>query len=419
MGGSVLRKIATTLNEYPKDFRILAVATFIDRVGGTMIQPFYSLYIAQKFGVSMTTIGLLFGLWSISGVLGNMLGGALTDKLGRKSMIIAGLVLSATTSILMGVVDDLWAFALVSTIVGMLSDIAGPARGAMTTDMLPAGKRAEGFGIIRVVGNLAWIVGPALGGLLAGKSYMLVFIADAVASIITALIVLWKIPETKPQGSVESQRESIMDTFKGYGKVAKDQLFLAFVLISMLLILVYSQMYSTLSVYLNQQHGIPAKGYGWLMSMNAALVVIFQFSVSGKTKKKPPMLMMAVATILYGIGFTLFGYIKQYWMFMVAMGIITFGEMVHIPTSSGLVANLAPEDKRGRYNAFAGLSWGIPNIFATFFAGLVMDNLNPKLVWVFAGGICVVTLLGYLLLNPHIQKRLKPTDEGSADVQSL
>jgi len=113
-------------------------------------------------------------------------------------MIVAGLVLSATSSILMGIVNELWAFALVSTLVGMLSDIAGPARGAMTTDMLPPERRAEGFGIVRVVGNLAWIIGPALGGLLAGKSYMLVFIADAVASIITALIVLWKIPETKP-----------------------------------------------------------------------------------------------------------------------------------------------------------------------------------------------------------------------------
>ncbi len=404
----MFKKITTTFGDYPKSFRILAAATFIDRVGGTMIQPFYSLYIAQKFGVNMTTIGLLFGLWSICGVIGNMLGGALTDKIGRKTMLIAGLVLSATTAILMGIMKNLIAFALVSTVVGMLSDIAGPARGAMTTDMLPPDKRAEGFGIIRVVGNLAWIVGPALGGLLASKSYMLVFICDAVASIITALIVLWKIPETKPQASEEVERETLVQTFKGYRLVTADRLFMAYVLISMLLIFVYSQMYSTLSVYLNQQHAIPADGYGWLMSMNAALVVIFQFSITRATKKKPPMYMMALATLLYGIGFSMVGFVDQYWMFMVAMAVITLGEMVHIPTSSGLIANLAPEDKRGRYNAFAGLSWGVPNIFSTFFAGLVMDNLNPDLVWTIAGGICLITLCGYLLLNLKVQERLKP-----------
>ena len=397
------------MDDYPRHFQILVVSTFIDRVGGTMIQPFYSLYIVQKFGVNMTTIGLLFGLWSISGVIGNMLGGALTDKIGRKTMIVAGLILSATTSILMGVVNELWAFALVSTVVGMLSDIAGPARGAMTTDMLPPERRAEGFGIVRVVGNLAWIIGPALGGLLAGKSYMLVFIADAVASIITALIVIWKIPETKPESTPEQEKESFLDTIKGYGKVAKDGLFLAYVLISMLLITVYSQMYSTLSVFLNQQHNIPADGYGWLMSMNAALVVIFQISITRSTRKKPPMLMMAVATVLYGVGFTMFGFVDQYWLFMVSMAVITVGEMVHIPTSSGLVANLAPEDKRGRYNAFAGLSWGIPNIYSTFLAGLVMDNLDPNLVWISAGCICVVTMIGFLILNPYAQKRLQTT----------
>ena len=248
----MFKKITSTFNDYPKSFQILAGATFIDRVGGTMIQPFYSLYIAQKFGVNMTTIGLLFGIWAISGVVGNMLGGALTDKIGRKTMLVAGLVLSAASAILMGVVNELWAFALVSTVVGMLSDIAGPARGAMTTDMLPPEKRAEGFGIIRVIGNLAWIVGPALGGLLASKSYMLVFICDAIASIITALIVIWKIPETKPQASEEIEKETLLQTFKGYGKVTADKLFMAYVLISMLLIFVYSQMYSTLSVYLNQ-----------------------------------------------------------------------------------------------------------------------------------------------------------------------
>jgi len=404
----LFKKIASTFNEYPQSFKILAGATFIDRVGGTMIQPFYSLYIAQKFGVSMTTIGLLFGIWAISGVVGNMLGGALTDKIGRKTMLVAGLVLSATSAILMGVVNELWAFALISTVVGMLSDIAGPARGAMTTDMLPVEKRAEGFGIIRVVGNLAWIVGPALGGLLASKSYMLVFICDAVASIITALIVVWKIPETKPQASEESEKETLLQTFKGYGQVTSDKLFMAYVIISMLLIFVYSQMYSTLSVYLNQQHAIPAKGYGWLMSMNAIFVVLFQFSVTRGTRKKPPMRMMALATILYGIGFSMIGFVNQYWMFMVAMVIITVGEMVHIPTSSGLIANLAPEDKRGRYNAFAGLSWGVPNIFSTFFAGLVMDNLNPDLVWTIAGCICLVTMCGYLLMNTHVQKRLEP-----------
>jgi MFS family permease len=404
----LLKKISSTFNEYPQSFKVLAAATFIDRVGGTMIQPFYSLYIAQKFGVNMTTIGLLFGIWAISGVVGNMLGGALTDKIGRKTMLVAGLVLSATSAILMGIVNNLMAFALISTVVGLLSDIAGPARGAMTTDMLPAEKRAEGFGIIRVVGNLAWIVGPALGGLLATKSYMLVFICDAVASIITALIVIWKIPETKPQATEEAEKETLLQTFKGYSQVTSDKLFMAYVIISMLLIFVYGQMYSTLSVYLNQQHAIPAKGYGWLMSMNAILVVLFQFSVTRSTKKKPPMHMMALATLLYGIGFSMIGFVDQYWMFMVAMAIITLGEMVHIPTSSGLIANLAPEDKRGRYNAFANLSWGVPNIFSTFFAGLVMDNLNPNLVWTIAGIICLVTLFGYLLMNQHVQKRLEP-----------
>jgi MFS family permease len=65
---------------------------------------------------------------------------------------------------------------------------------------------------------------------------------------------------------------------------------------------------------------------------------------------------------------------------------ITFGEMIVIPTAQALVARLAPEDKRGRYMAVFGLSWGISATFGPYGAGLILDNYNPNWVW-YLGGI--------------------------------
>ena len=188
---------------FPRTFRILVAATFIDRLGGGLIFPFLALYVAQRFNVGMTQIGLLFGTWSISSLVGSTIGGALADKFGRKFILIFGLLFSAGSALFMGFVNDFRVFYLVAIFAGVFSDIGHPAQQAMVADLLKGDQRAEGFSLLRVVANLAVTIGPAIGGLLAGVSYLLLFILDAIASTITAMIVLKTIPETKPERTAE------------------------------------------------------------------------------------------------------------------------------------------------------------------------------------------------------------------------
>jgi MFS family permease len=83
---------------------------------------------------------------------------------------------------------------------------------------------------------------------------------------------------------------------------------------------------------------------------------------------------------------------------MLAMAIITIGEMVHIPTAQALVAYFAPDDMRARYMAAFGFSWAIPNAVAPTLAGLIMDNYDPRWVWYLAGMLSVVAAVGFTLL---------------------
>ena len=72
-------------NEFPRQFWLVVGVSFIDRVGGTLLFPFFALYITQRFEVGMTQAGIILGVFSISSLVGNMLGGALTDRFGRRS----------------------------------------------------------------------------------------------------------------------------------------------------------------------------------------------------------------------------------------------------------------------------------------------------------------------------------------------
>ena len=93
-----------------------------------------------------------------------MLGGALTDKMGRRWMLIFALIVSATSSLLMMVVNDLLLFYGLAALVGLLSNTGGPAQQAMVADLLPEEKLSEGYGIQRVAMNLAVVIGRAIGG---------------------------------------------------------------------------------------------------------------------------------------------------------------------------------------------------------------------------------------------------------------
>ncbi len=400
------QRFNTVYNEYPRAFWTLVMVTFIDRLGGALLFPFFALYITSKFKVGMTEVGILFALFSVSSFIGVLLGGALSDRMGRKGMVIFSLVSTSFSSVIMGLVDSLTAFFTLALIVGIFTDAGHPAYQAMVADLLPEEKRAEGFGIIRVVFNLSVAIGPAIGGFLAARSYLTLFITDAVISLISAFIIWRAMPETRPQPIEGSVPEGVLTTFRGYGKVLRDSTFVLFIFAGVLSGFAYMNMNTTLGVFLRDSHGIPESGYGFILSMNAAMVVLFQFWITRRVKGFAPLLVMAAGTLLYAIGFAMYGFVATYALFMLAMVVITIGEMIIAPMSQAIVAKFAPEEMRGRYMAIAGFSFGIPYAIGPLLAGMLLDSMHAELLWGAAGIVGLLSVLVYLRLHRAVGKTL-------------
>ena len=403
----MLTRLNKLYHEFPPRFWIIVLTFFIDSVGGTLLFPFFSLYITDKFNVGMTQAGMVLAMFSIFGIIGNMVGGALTDRFGRRKLILFGLVFSALSTLTLGMVNSLAVLFPLAAFIGLLSDVSGPAHQAMMADILTEKQRQEGFGLMRVVRNLAWIIGPSIGGFLANRSFMLLFIIDAIVSCIVAVIFYTSMPETKPEHheAEHKEHESIWKTIAGYGIVFKDFAFIAFVVAAILMGAVYQQMYNSLSVFLRDNHGITPQGYGFLMTTSAITVILFQFWVSRNIKNKPPFVIMAVGTLFYMLGFSMFGFVSVYWLFMSAIVVITIGEMLIMPTSQTLAANFAPIEMRGRYMAIFGLTWLLPSTFAPMLAGLILDNLDPNLLWYIGGILCAVAATAFYFLHLRLGKQ--------------
>jgi MFS family permease len=301
-------------------------------------------------------------------------------------------------------------------VVGIFQDIAGPARNAMIADLVPEDLRTDAYGMHRIVFNMSATIGPLIGGLVASHSFSGLFIADVVISVAVAVFVYFKLPETKPQAvSTEHANAEISlgQTFKGYWQVLKDKLFLAFGFITLLQTLVYIQMNSTLSVYLRSVHGLGIEKFGYMLSLNALMVVTMQMAFTRLVSKRAPMLVCALGTLLYAVGFGMFGVVSSYGWFIAAMVIITIGEMIVSPVETSLVADFAPQSMRGRYMAIFGFVWIIPWAIGPLGAGLIMDNFDPRLIWVVAFGIGIVSTLGYLWLHSRAGAKIAHRQNGN------
>lgn len=410
--------------EFPRTFWTLMGATLIDQIGRFLLLPFFALYITDHFGVSMTQVGQLFLIWAVFGTIGGFVGGALADRFGRKSMIIFGLIFSAGTMLFIGSAQDVRLVFGLAALVGFLSDIGGPAQAAMVADILPEHRRTEGFGIWRVVVNIAAVIGPATGALLVlqfkdlPSPYFSLFVTDAITSLITAAIVFLVIPETKPEKRTGEEQETLAQTVLGYGRVLRDRVYMVFLLISILGVMVYAQLNTTMPVYLRDVAGIPPEGYGSLLSLNAALVVLLQFWITRRMKGYPPMILMAFGVFLYAVGFGMFGFGSTLAYFALATVILTFGEMISAPTGQALAARFAPEDMRGRYLAMFSFSWAFPFAFAPLLGGMIMDNFNPHWMWYAAGLVGLAGTVGYLILQITVGARMGKTGDNNQIVST-
>jgi MFS family permease len=317
---------------------------------------------------------------------------------------------------MMVLIDEIVVFYIVIGVIGIFENIAGPARQAMIADLVPEELRGEAYGIFRIIFNLAVTIAPAIGGFMVTRSFETLFYADVAISIAVALFVLFFMPETKPETIKESKKEqSLAQTFQGYRIILKDKLYIIFIAVSALSTLMYFNMHSSMSVYLIKYRGITPAQFGYILSLNAGMVVILQLLFTRITAKWKPLLAIAFGNLLYVIGFTMYGIFNTYLMFVIAMIIITIGEMIYAPKEQMIVANIAPEHMRGRYMAIRNFAWIIPVAIGPLGAGMIMDNFDPRYVWFAAGFVGSLSVIGFLFLHFKARERFEGLGNGKTE----
>lgn len=396
-------RISTFLKSYDYRLWVLFSGWLVSAMGFAMVIPYLSIYFHNQMKIPMTAVGILFGIAAISRALLGLIGGDLSDRLGRvKIMGLAQLFRGFVFLIMAALAFKGGSFYLWSLMVilnWMLGGFYQPVANAMAADIVPKEKRVEAYSILRVGGNTGWAIGPMIGGFLASASYPLLFIIGGVLTFLSsALIFVFLTESIKPDPS----REKF--TFKDLRKLKDDHLFFLFCSVSLLLFVVIGQLVSTISVFSVDYVGISEAQLGFLYTLNGAIVIFFQLPASKFTQSKILTRVLFFGSLGYSLGYFLFGFSGSFWWLFFCMLVISFSEITVLPPSMAIAANLSKEKHHGLYMGGYGLSYALGWSIGPLIGGILIDlfSSKPVLLW----GIIALLGLGAALGFSWLEKKL-------------
>src|SRR5579859_69318 len=180
------------LRALPRGAWILFFGTFLNKFG-TFVVPFLAIYMT-RLGYSTAQAGLPIAAYGVGTLAACLLGGSLADQIGRRKTIVLSMFSAAAAMFCLSQARGLPAIILFSGLAGLTGELYRPASSALLADLVPAGRRVTAYAAYRMAFNAGWAFGPATAGLLAKKSFTLLFLGDAATSVLYGLVAWFALP---------------------------------------------------------------------------------------------------------------------------------------------------------------------------------------------------------------------------------
>jgi MFS family permease len=378
-----------------------------------MIWPFMTIYVSEKLDLPLTEVAGIITLNGFAALFASFIAGPITDRFGRKWIMVFSLIGNGITYYLLSQAGTLPTITILMALRGLFQPLYRVATNAMVSDMIAPDRRADAFALIRTSNNAGLAIGPAIGGFVVVNSYTSSFIAASVALASYGLLIAFMARETLP-ASPEPELQS-KPPAKGYSHIIRDKEFLSFLFAFTLFRICTAMLWILLAVYAKQNFQVVESQYGLMQMTNAIMVVAFQVGVTSITKRYLPLPVLAIGTLVYALGVGSIALGQGFWGFWFSLVIITTGELMIMPTSSTFVANLAPIDMRGRYMAAFAFAPGVGRSIAPMIGGLLNDQIGPRAIWVGGGLIGLASAFSYGLMFRKYNRKPRPTESVESD----
>jgi len=435
----------------PGQIYLLCVVRVITCMG-MFIYPFLAMLLKSRLGFSELQIGQVMLLIAGANIGGSLLSGRLSDRLGRKRVYQWSLLLGVATLIAGGLVCESLAVIPCVIIVYFCVSMTMPAVAAMITDWSEPSNRSECFSLMYLSTNIGFSVGPFIAGFLFYDHTPWIFWGQAVSFGATAVMAAFfiqdsapggpgtqavsrapgaqekigaagsegplKVGDLRPEGQAESLRtgdaaeltagpagggdqpETGLREAGLFRLVLRSPLLTCFVICLAVLSICYIQIDFLLPLQVGDIFGeeLGSRYFGMISAANGVVCVVATPFLVSLTKRRNQLLSIALAGLLYMVGFGGYALARSLPAFIALVAVWTSGEIL-ISTGSGVyIAEHSPETHRARFQSLYEFSRGVGKAFGPTAFGYYLIYGSIRSAWVLVGGICLAASAALMIM---------------------
>ena len=398
---------------------LMALTIFIDFTGFGLVIPLLPFW-AEHLGANAVGVGLILTVYALAQFIFTPVLGSLSDRYGRRPIIIASLSIEALSFALSALANTLPFLLLARFIGGLGASNIGSAQ-AVVSDVTPAKDRARGMGLIGAAIGLGFVVGPALGGLLAPLGPALPFWVAMGVAIANMLLVFFFLPETRNrQASTqadESREGNAFVLLAGWRQALRNATVARLVIINLLFTVAFTAMEAIFPLFTQHVFGWTAMQNGYVFTYVGFVIVIMQGGLVGQLVKRFGERSLLIAgLIMLGTGLALLSFSTQLALLLIALGILSAGDGMVSPTISALLSFASPSGAQGETLGFAQGIAGMGRVIGPLLAGTIYALSGPSTPFLLGAGL---VLLAALIAIPTLASpsTKSPAKEESEETQ--
>ena len=387
-----MKEISLDKTQSRKQISILFLTLVVIMLGYGMVIPIMPFYI-EWLGASGTELGLLMASYSLLQLIFSPIWGGISDRIGRKPVLMLGLVGDTIAMLLFGFSNQLWMLFVARSLTGLLSSATLPTTMAYVSDSTTEEERGSGMGNLGAAMGLGVILGPGIGGWLAGESLAIPFFFAAALSFITLILVWLLLPESLPpekRNNEQADKKTFIDL-----KVFRSALISPIgILLCMMFLLSFglTNFEAIFGLYALDKFGYGPQRVGTILMVIAVVSTVGKAALTGPAVKRfGEVAIIKTSLIASSVAFGVLLLANTYINILLATAFFIFAKTLLRPA----VLSLTSKRTRMGQGTVMGLSnsfMSLGRIVGPIWAGLVYDvNIN----YPYLSGI-VIMFLGFI-----------------------
>jgi DHA1 family tetracycline resistance protein-like MFS transporter len=378
----------------PKGYWTIWTTVALDLIGFGIIVPILGRY-AERFGASGLTVGVLFASYSLAQLLCAPLLGRLSDRIGRKPVIVISLIGTAVGSFVTGAAGVLWLLFAGRIVDGASGGSLSVAQAAVA-DLAPEEDRPALIGMLGAAFGVGFVLGPAIGGLAAlGGPHVPFYVAGVLASI-NAIAAIIRLPETR------LRRDRVHH--KGVN-TPTSPILRHLAVIGFITIIAFTSFEATFSLFGDRRFGLTeASSAAVFLGVGLVLVAIQGGAYGRLVERYGTQRLFEIGIGLLIAGLALTSVAKVWPVLIVALALLAIGQGIASPSITSLVTQHAPPERRGEALGFQQSANAVGRVLGPPAAGAMFDRVGIWSPYV-AGAVLSTVALG-LVVTWGVDRRM-------------